>query len=333
MPNTITATAIQPVTTDYLKSMKEVLEKEAQAILELSNSLGTSMEDAIELILQCNGRVVITGIGKSGIIGRKINATMASTGTPSLFLHPSEGLHGDLGMVTGHDVVIAISNSGESDEVINLIPSIKKIGAKMIAIVKNSQSTLATNSDIVLNIGNAKEACPLGLAPTTSTTVTLALGDALAIALLEARKFQPEDFALYHPAGSLGRKLLLTVGNVVKTSRKNPTVFGDDTIKDALFQMTAQGMGAATVVDAQGFMLGVLTDGDIRRAFALTDNVLERKVEELCNLTPVVIKEDVLASQALELMEDKKVNVLPVINEMHQPVAMIHLHDLMNLGL
>jgi arabinose-5-phosphate isomerase len=331
MPNAVTA--VQQETTNYLTSMKEVLEKEAQAILELSNSLGASMEEAIELILQCNGRVVITGIGKSGIIGRKINATMASTGTPSLFLHPSEGLHGDLGMVTKHDVVIAISNSGESDEVINLIPSIKKIGAKMIAIVKNSQSTLATNSDIVLNIGNVKEACPLGLAPTTSTTVTLALGDALSIALLEARKFQPEDFALYHPAGSLGRKLLLTVGNVVKTSRKNPTVFGDDTIKDALFQMTAQGMGAATVVDAQGFLLGVLTDGDIRRAFALTDNVLEKKVEELCNLTPVVIKEDVLASQALELMEDKKVNVLPVINEMHQPVAMIHLHDLMNLGL
>jgi arabinose-5-phosphate isomerase len=171
-------------------------------------------------------------------------------------------------MVTGQDVVIAISNSGESDEVINLIPSIKKIGAKMIAIVKNSQSTLAANSDIVLNIGNAKEACPLGLAPTTSTTVTLALGDALAVALLEARQFQPEDFALYHPAGSLGRKLLLTVDNVVKTTRKNPTVYADDTVKDALFQMTAQGMGAATVVDAQGFMVGVLTDGDIRRAFA-----------------------------------------------------------------
>ncbi|WP_332695110.1 KpsF/GutQ family sugar-phosphate isomerase [Halalkalibacter lacteus] len=331
MPNTITAT--QQVTTDYLKCMKEVLEKEAQAILELSNSLGTSMEEAIELILQCKGRVVITGIGKSGIIGRKINATMASTGTPSLFLHPSEGLHGDLGMVTGQDVVIAISNSGESDEVINLIPSIKKIGANMIAIVKNSQSTLATNSNIVLNIGNAKEACPLGLAPTTSTTVTLALGDALAVALLEARQFQPEDFALYHPAGSLGRKLLLTVDNVVKTTRKNPIVFADDTIKDALFQMTAQGMGAATVVDAQGFMVGVLTDGDIRRAFALGDNVLETKVETFCNLSPVVIEGGALAAQALELMEDKKVNVLPVIDEMMKPIAMINLHDLMNLGL
>ncbi|MFC0471080.1 SIS domain-containing protein [Halalkalibacter kiskunsagensis] len=330
MPNSISSTQ---GTTDYLRSMKEVLEKEAQAILELSGSLGESMEEAIELILQCKGRVVITGIGKSGIIGRKINATMASTGTPSLFLHPSEGLHGDLGMVTRHDVVIAISNSGESDEVINLIPSIKKIGAKMIAVVKNSQSTLATNSDIVLNIGNAKEACPLGLAPTTSTTVTLALGDALAVALLEARQFQPEDFALYHPAGSLGRKLLLTVDNIVKTSQKNPLVFTGETVKDALFQMTAQGMGAATVVDSHGFMVGILTDGDIRRAFVLTDNVLETKVEDLCNLTPVVINEGTLAAKALELMEESKVNVLPVINEMKQPVAMIHLHDLVNLGL
>ncbi|MCL7748038.1 KpsF/GutQ family sugar-phosphate isomerase [Halalkalibacter alkaliphilus] len=332
MPNMITSTQ---VLTDkgYLKSMREVLEKEAQAILDLSDSIGHSMEEAIELILQCEGRVVITGIGKSGIIGRKINATMASTGTPSLFLHPSEGLHGDLGMVTRHDVVIAISNSGESEEVINLIPSIKKIGAKIIGISKNSQSTLGLKSDIVLNIGNVKEACPLGLAPTTSTTVTLALGDALAIALLEARKFQPEDFALYHPAGSLGRKLLLTVNDVVQNTRKNPIVLTGETVKDALFQMTAQGMGAATIVDEQGFMVGILTDGDIRRAFALTDNVLTTKVEDLCNLTPVIIKDGALAAEALELMEDKKVNVLPVVDEMKRPIAMIHLYDLMNLGL
>ncbi|KGA96904.1 KpsF/GutQ family protein [Alkalihalobacillus alcalophilus ATCC 27647 = CGMCC 1.3604] len=318
---------------DYLKVMQDVLVKESQAIESLSNSLDASMKQAIEVILECEGRVVITGIGKSGIIARKINATMASTGTPSLFLHPSEGLHGDLGMVTKHDVVMAISNSGESEEVINLIPSIKRIGAKMIAIVKNPHSTLAINSDIVLNIGDVQEACPLGLAPTTSTTVTLALGDALAIALLTARRFQPEDFALYHPAGSLGRKLLLTVGSVVKKAVKNPIVYENDSIKEALFHMTAKGMGATTVVNEAGYLVGILTDGDIRRAFAFANGVLEKNVEELCNRNPIMIEESSLAVHALELMEREKVNVLPVINEQKQPVAMLHLHDLMNLGL
>ncbi|MCS0790779.1 KpsF/GutQ family sugar-phosphate isomerase [Cytobacillus firmus] len=318
---------------DFTDSVMEVLEKEAQAILELKEVIGDSINDALNMILQCRGRVVITGIGKSGIIGRKINATMASTGTPSLFLHPSEGLHGDLGMVTKDDVVIAISNSGESDEVLNLIPSIKRIGSKMIAIVKNPLSTLAVKSDIVLTIGNAKEACPLGLAPTTSTTVTLALGDALAIALLKARNFQPEDFAVFHPAGSLGRKLLLTVNDVIQTTRKNPLITGDATIKEALFLMTAQGLGATSVVDVNDQLVGILTDGDIRRAFALSPDLLSKSVNDLCSREPVVIQGHLLASEAFRLMEEEKVNVLPVVDDYYRPIGMIHIHDLMNLGL
>jgi arabinose-5-phosphate isomerase len=318
---------------DFRSSVIKVLEKEAQAILDLKEVIGESINDALNMILECKGRVVITGIGKSGIIGRKINATLASTGTPSLFLHPSEGLHGDLGMVTKEDVVIAISNSGESDEVLNLIPSIKRIGAKMIAIVKNPESTLGRKSDVVLSIGNVKEACPLGLAPTTSTTVTLALGDALAISLLEARNFQPEDFAVFHPAGSLGRKLLLTVNDVINSTQKNPVILGKATIKEALFLMTAQGLGATSVVDEKGHIVGILTDGDIRRAFALSQDILFKSVQELCNTDPIVIEADMLAAEAFRLMEEKKVNVLPVVDETYKPIGMIHIHDLMNLGL
>ncbi|OAS87733.1 MULTISPECIES: KpsF/GutQ family sugar-phosphate isomerase [Metabacillus] len=326
--------ASSKISTSYLSSFNDVLEQEAAAILALKEVLEEeTINRTIEMILACKGRVVITGVGKSGIIGRKMNATLASTGTPSLFLHPAEGLHGDLGMVTKHDIVIAISNSGESDEVLRLIPSIKKIGAKMIAISKNTKSTLAIKSDLVLSIGNVTEACPLGLAPTTSTTVTLALGDALAIALLKARDFKPEDFAVYHPSGALGRKLLLTVHDVVRSTNKNPIVQGDATIKEALFLMTAQGMGATSVVDTEDKLVGILTDGDIRRAFALSDNLLLSNVDELCNRNPIVITADLLAVDALKIMEERKINVLPVADSNHRPIGMIHIHDLMNLGI
>lgn len=319
---------------DFISDVTEVLEKEANAILALKNELNeSSINDALKLILQCKGRIVITGIGKSGIVGRKINATMASTGTPSFFLHPSEGLHGDLGMVTKDDVVIAISNSGESEEVLNLLPSINKIGSKMIAIVRNPNSTLGRKSAVVLCIGDAPEACPHGLAPTTSTTVTLALGDALAIALLKARNFQPDDFALFHPAGSLGRKLLLTVDNVIATMQKNPLVYGKSKIQEALFLMTAQGLGATSVVDENDRLIGILTDGDIRRAFAHSNEILFCHVDDLYNRTPITISKGSLAKEALELMEFHKVNVLPVIDSNNRPIGMIHIHDLMNLGL
>lgn len=313
--------------------MREVLVKEANAILELKDIIGQSVEDAINLILECSGRVVITGIGKSGIIGRKINATMASTGTPSFFLHPSEGLHGDLGMVTHHDIIIAISNSGESEEVLQLLPSINKIGAKIISITKNPQSTLGVKSDIILSIGNVQEACPLGLAPTSSTTVTLALGDALAIALLEARGFQQENFALFHPAGSLGRKLLLTVNDIVEATGKNPVVYETATLKDALFQMTAQCLGGVSIISEEGKLVGILTDGDIRRAIAVSNSVFDKYVAEVFNPSPIYIQQGALAKDALVLMEEHEVNVLPVVDLANRPIAMIHVHDLMKLGI
>lgn len=318
---------------DFTADVVEVLDKEAQAILNLKEEIGESVNKAIQMILDCKGRVVVTGMGKSGIVARKINATLASTGTPSLFLHPSEGLHGDLGMVTAEDVVIALSNSGETEEVLNLFPSIERIGAKIIAIVKNPSSTLGVKSDVVLSIGDVQEACPLGLAPTTSTTVTLALGDAIAIALLKARGFRPEDFALYHPSGSLGRKLLLSVRDVIQTTSKNPVVYATDSIKEALFLMTAQGMGATSVVDENNKLVGILTDGDIRRALASSADILNHKAAELCNPTPYVVQADILVARALELMDQIKVNVLPVLDENKRPIGMIHLHDLMNLGL
>ncbi|EOR24719.1 KpsF/GutQ family protein [Niallia nealsonii AAU1] len=318
---------------DYTDTLAIVLEKEAKAILDLRDILDESAEDAIQLILACKGKVVVTGIGKSGIIARKIKATFSSTGTPSCFLHPSEGLHGDLGMVTSDDIVLAISNSGESDEVVRLLPSIETIGAKLIAITKNVFSTLGMKADVTLCLGEFEEACPLGLAPTTSTTVTLALGDALAIALLEARKFRPEDFALYHPNGSLGRKLLLKVDDVIFHTRKNPVVHKGDKVKDALFTMTDQGLGAASIVNEKNELIGVLTDGDIRRAFALSMDVLNENVENLISAPSIVVEKGALAAEALQLMEEKEITVLPIIDSHHKPVGMLHLHDLMKLGI
>ncbi|OMP66113.1 KpsF/GutQ family sugar-phosphate isomerase [Domibacillus epiphyticus] len=318
---------------NYLDSVKEVLEIEASAIKELGNHLGDEMNQAIELILKCSHRVIITGMGKSGIVGKKIAATLASTGTPSLFLHPAEGLHGDLGMVTEDDIVIAISNSGETEEILKTLPSIKRIGAKIITLVGNDQSTLAEKSNITISIGKVKEACPLGLAPTTSTTLTLALGDALAIALLKARGFTPQNFALFHPGGSLGRQLLLTVEDIIQETKKNPVAYIDDNIKDVLFIITASGLGAISIVDQSGHLTGILTDGDIRRALTAGSNIFDKLVKEFHTKNPLYAKTSMLAAEALKLMEDNKINVLPVVNENRQVIAMIHMHDLTKMGI
>ncbi len=318
---------------DYLPMVKQVLEIEGNAVLEQSNYLTEEMNRAIDLILKCNGRVVMTGIGKSGIIARKINATLASTGTPSLFLHPAEGVHGDLGMVQEEDIVIAISNSGESIEVLDLLPSLKKIGVKIISIVRNPESTLGKASNIVLQLGKLNEACSLGLAPTTSTTVTLALGDALAMALLRARNFGPEDFALYHPSGTLGNRLLLTVGELVERRINNPTILQDNLIKDAIFKMTSYESGAISVVDPDNKFIGILTDGDIRRAFTHDENVLKLKVEDLCNFKPITINYDALASEVLNLMKENKVKTIPVLDDSNHPISLLQIQNLIELGL
>ncbi|WP_273851802.1 KpsF/GutQ family sugar-phosphate isomerase [Guptibacillus spartinae] len=318
---------------DYLTSVKEVLEIEANAILSLKDSLNGEINQTIEMILECKSRVIVTGMGKSGLIAQKIVATLSSTGTPSLFLHPAEGLHGDLGMVTKDDVVIAISNSGETEELLNILPSLKRIGPKMVALVGRENSTLADKSDVILSIGKVEEACPLGLAPTTSTTVTLAIGDAVAIALLKARDFKPENFALYHPGGSLGRKLLLTIQDVIDANPNNPTVDENKEVKEVLFEMTKSGLGAISIIGESGKLEGILTDGDIRRALAEGNHILETPVNKLYTKHPITIPNTLLAAEALKIMEDKRVNVLPVLNENAEPIAMVHIHDLTKMGL
>ena len=318
-----------------LEHAQDVLRMEAEAILELVPRMDENFAAAVNLILECEGRTVITGMGKSGLIGRKMAATLASTGTPSFYLHPAEGIHGDLGMVTAADVVIALSNSGETGEVLNILPSLRRIGAKIIAMVGNANSTLGKNADVILDVGVSKEACPLGLAPTSSTTAALAYGDALALALLKKHNFTASQFAIFHPGGSLGRKLLLTVGNIMHKGDENPTVLADTTVQDALFVITDKGLGAVSVVDENGIMQGVLTDGDIRRGLSKGVDFLQRPVRELMTANPKTITQDKLAAQALHLMESNKpkpITVLPVLDENRKVIGLLHMTDLVRQG-
>lgn len=318
-----------------LEHAQDVLRMEAEAILELVPRIDENFAAAVNLILECEGRTVITGMGKSGLIGRKMAATLASTGTPSFYLHPAEGIHGDLGMVTAADVVIALSNSGETGEVLNILPSLRRIGAKIIAMVGNANSTLGKNADVILDVGVSKEACPLGLAPTSSTTAALAYGDALALALLKKHNFTASQFAIFHPGGSLGRKLLLTVGNIMHKGDENPTVLADTTVQDALFVITDKGLGAVSVVDEKGIMQGVLTDGDIRRGLSKGVDFLQRPVRELMTANPKTITQDKLAAQALHLMESNKpkpITVLPVLDENRKVIGLLHMTDLVRQG-
>ena len=318
-----------------LERAKAVLQMEAEAIMELIPRVDENFAAAVSMILACHGRTVITGMGKSGIIGRKLAATLASTGTPSFYLHPAEGIHGDLGMVTADDVVIALSNSGETGEVLQILPSLRRIGAKIIAMVGKSECTLGRQADIVLNVGVTREACPLGLAPTSSTTAALAYGDALAIELLSARKFTADQFAVFHPGGSLGRKLLLTVENVMHKGDENPVVTGEMLVEDALFVITDKGLGAVSVIDDDKKMIGVLTDGDIRRGLSKGFDFLTRPVVELMTKSPKTITKDKLAAEALHIMESNKprpITVLPVIDAEKHVIGLLHMTDLVHQG-
>ena len=318
-----------------LEQARQVLRMEAEAVLEQVERIDEHFKAAVERIMACPGRTVITGMGKSGIIGRKMAATLASTGTPSFYLHPAEGIHGDLGMVTEGDVVIALSNSGETGEVLHILPSLRRIGAKLIAMVGNPNSTLAKNSDIVLNVGVTREACPLGLAPTSSTTAALAYGDALALALLSKRKFTASQFAVFHPGGSLGRKLLLTVEDIMHSGTENPLVKADISVQDALFVITDKGLGAVSVVDDDNKMLGVLTDGDIRRGLSKGVDFLKRPVTELMTASPKTITKEKLAAQALHIMESnrpKPITVLPVVDAENHVIGLLHMTDLVRQG-
>ena len=313
----------------------ETLRIEATAVEALIERIDEEFIAAVEKIMICRGRVVVTGMGKSGHVGRKIAATLSSTGTPAFFMHPAEAYHGDLGMLTENDVLIAISNSGESSEIVNILPVVRRIGAEVIAMCGNKNSTLGKNCDYFINIGVEREACPLGLAPTASTTATLAMGDALAMALMDEKKFTSNDFALFHPGGSLGRKLLLTVGDVMHSGKDNPIVKVGATAKDALFEMTAKGLGAVSVVDEQNKFVGLVTDGIIRRALEKRRSFIDEPVEHIMFKEPLIISADKLATAALSVMEKHKprpVTVLPVIDAKNFPVGMIHLTDLLRQG-
>ncbi len=313
----------------------ETLEIEAAAVKRLTERIDEEFVAAVNCILACRARVIVTGMGKSGHVGRKIAATLASTGTPSFFLHPAEAFHGDLGMVTEQDVVIAISNSGESSEIVNILPIIRRIGATIIAMSGRRTSQLGQFADYFIDISVEREACPLGLAPTASTTATLAMGDAIAMALMSCRNFTSQDFALFHPGGALGRRLLLTVKNVMHTDGDNPLIHKGKTAKDALFVMTDKGLGAASVVGDDGKFLGLITDGIIRRALAKDNDFLDEPVESIMFTSPLTISPEKMAAQALHVMEQHKPNpvtVLPVIDKENKPIGMVHLTDLLRQG-
>jgi arabinose-5-phosphate isomerase len=314
---------------------QRVIRIEAQALNSLAESIDGSFESAIRLILAAPGRVVVTGMGKSGLIGQKIAATLSSTGTPAFFLHPAEGIHGDLGMIMKGDVVIAISNSGETDEVLKILPVIRRLGASLIGISGSVSSTLARQSDVFLHLEIQEEACPLGLAPTASTTATLAMGDALAVVLLVERGFKAEDFALFHPGGSLGKKLLLTVGDLMHSGEAVPLVPADSAMKDALFVITAKGLGITGVTAADGALLGVITDGDLRRALERGESILSMQAIQLMTRNPKRIRQDELAAKALQQMEQYSITSLFVFADdtTASPVGVVHLHDLLKAGL
>ncbi len=315
---------------DILDLAKDVISSEAKEVMALCNRLDDNFIRAVDMMSSCKGRIVVTGMGKSGIVGRKISASLASTGTPSLSLHPAEALHGDLGMVQPDDLVLALSNSGETEEITRLLPTIKKIGAKLISMVGRVESTLARYSDVVLDASITKEACLLGLAPTSSTTVTLVLGDALTICVYKKKGFKVEDFALFHPAGSLGRQLL-KVEDIMRTGQHNPIVKKDTTVKDTLVAITRAHAGAASVVDGDGCLVGFFTDGDFRRAVELYDDVLKQPVNIFMTKNPLTIKPGCLAAEALKLIKDKKIDELPVVGSDGRPLGIIDEGDLLGL--
>lgn len=316
----------------FSKLALAVIEIEAQAVLELTKRINDSFEQACEILLNCQGRIVVTGMGKSGHIANKISSTLSSTGTPSFFLHPAEASHGDMGMITKHDVVIALSNSGSTEEIITLIPVLKRLSVPIIALTGNLNSTLAKAAEVVIDVSVSQEACPMGLAPTTSTTVSLVMGDALAIALLQAKGFTEKDFALSHPGGTLGRRLLLRIDDLYHEGEALPLVDESATISEALIEVTAKKLGMTCVVNKQGILTGVYTDGDIRRTLNQQIDINTTPITVVMNKHCKTIPNGILAAEALALMEKFSITSLVVINEWEHPKAVIHLHDLLKAG-
>lgn len=316
----------------YIESAQRTIRMEADAVQQQAKHLNDSFITACELILNCQGRVVVTGMGKSGHIGNKIAATLASTGTPSFFVHPGEASHGDLGMITRGDVVIALSNSGETSEVTTLLPLLKRLAIPLISITGSTTSTLAKFSNAHLFIDIEQEACPLDLAPTSSTTAALVIGDALAIALLEARGFSPEDFAFSHPGGSLGRKLLLKVCDIMHSGDRLPLVQSGTPLQTALLEITRKGLGMTGVVDQDNHLVGIYTDGDLRRTLDQGLDIHKVMVNEVMTLEPITVREEQLAAEAVEIMQQKKVNALLVTDSKQKPTGALNMHDLLRAG-
>ncbi|WP_415904228.1 KpsF/GutQ family sugar-phosphate isomerase [Neptuniibacter sp. QD48_55] len=317
---------------DFLSSARRTIQLEAEAVSDLVSHLDENFIRACELMFQCTGRIIVTGMGKSGHIGKKIAATLASTGSPSFFVHPGEASHGDLGMITSNDVVIALSNSGETAEVVTIIPLLKRMKAPLISITANADSTLSTASDANLHIGVEKEACPLGLAPTSSTTTQLVLGDALAIALLEARGFSAEDFAFSHPGGSLGRKLLLKVSDIMHADQDVPEVESGTLLQEALLEVTRKRLGMTTIVDKDGKLLGIFTDGDLRRALDQNVDLKTTAIDNVMTRKGTTVNSEALAAECLQIMEAKKINALIVTDESNRPIGALNMHDLLKAG-
>ncbi|HTZ10959.1 MAG TPA: KpsF/GutQ family sugar-phosphate isomerase [Candidatus Margulisiibacteriota bacterium] len=316
-----------------LKRAKEVLDIEARAILALKPRVGKNFQKALELVLKTKGRVVVSGMGKTGIIAQKLSATLASTGTPSLFLHTAEAIHGDLGKVTPEDAVIIISNSGTGEEMKQLLPLLKKIGSKIIAMTGNTESILARYSDVLLDISVKREACPLGLAPTASTTATLAMADALAVCLLESKGFKEKDFAFFHPGGMLGKRLLLQVSDIMRKGKSNPVVKETERVSAVLLKITQSRAGSATVVDKSGRLRGIFTDGDLRRHLEVDVYLPKRRISEVMTKNPTAVPVDMLAMEAMRILREKKIDEVPVVDKRKRPVGLLDVQDLLKAGL
>ena len=310
----------------------EVLDIEANSILRLKNNIGEEFQRAIDILYNCKGSVIITGMGKSGLIGRKIAATLTSTGTPSYFLHPAESTHGDSGIITRNDVVIAISNSGETQELLNLLPLIKRFGVQMIGMTGKMNSTLANASDVTLDISVEREACPLNKAPTASTTATLAMGDALAVCLLEKRGFSEEDFLIFHPSGALGKGFLYKVEDLMITGEKLPIAKENDNFVNVIDLITSRKLGMAMIVNDTGCLTGVMTDGDIRRTIMKYDDIKSLVIKDVMTVNPKRISKTDYGASALNLMEKYSITALAVVDEYNKPIGVIHIHDLLKAG-
>jgi arabinose-5-phosphate isomerase len=320
-------------TVSYLQSARRTIGIEQEAIAQLINRLDQRFERACDILLACRGRVVVTGMGKSGHIATKIAATLASTGTPALFVHPAEASHGDMGMIVGGDVVVALSNSGTAAEIVTMLPLLKRLGIPLISLTGNAESPIAKTADVNLDVSVAQEACPLGLAPTSSTTAALVMGDALAIALLEARGFTAEDFAFSHPGGALGRKLLLKIADVMRSGDAIPHVTPDTPLSQALLVMSAKGLGMTTVLNADGTLAGIFTDGDLRRAIDHGSDIRATRIGDIMTRNSKTVHADMLAAEAMLIMDQNRISTLVVLDEQQCPAGVVDLKDLLRAGL